>query len=85
MASLLLMVTVVLDLAKSTELDPAAWNGRERKEDTMDRHLGIAFIGLATIAILSGGCSEAERQLAARIASETEGVQDVVNHLEVRG
>ena len=29
--------------------------------------------------------SEAERQLATRIARETEGVQDVVNRLEVRG
>lgn len=117
----------------------------------MDRHLAMVFTCLATIAILSGGCSnapsqsganhggdaapekkslgdsigdatltvsvkmslafgkgvrgsdisvhtdhrivtltgkvgsEAERQLAARIASETEGVQDVVNLLEVRG
>jgi len=116
----------------------------------MVRHLAIAFTCLATVAILSGGCSnspsqwganqsgdaapkkslgdsigdatltapvkmslafgrgvkgsdisvhtdhrvvtltgkvgsEAERHLAARIASETEGVQDVVNLLEVRG
>lgn len=29
--------------------------------------------------------SEAERQLATRIARETEGVQDVVDRLEVRG
>jgi osmotically-inducible protein OsmY len=121
------------------------------KEDTMSRHLAIAFTYLATIAILSGGCSnapyqsganhggdaapekkslgdsigdatltasvklslafgrgvrgsdisvhtdhrvvilsgkvdsEAERQLAGRIAGGTEGVQDVVNLLEVRG
>lgn len=40
----------------------------------MVRHLLLAFTWFAIIAIL-----------AARIARETEGVQDVVNRLEVRG
>jgi osmotically-inducible protein OsmY len=38
-----------------------------------------------TVTLTGEVDSEAERQLAARLARQTEGVKDVVNHLEVRG